>query len=235
MTKKNSQTPHKGEFVRKTGVFIFIAAVVGLIGATASFWHMFFDRESTSEFLGFVNVRRFLIAFGFQFSLFTCSAYIFWMNRFIDPRYRQVKQIGGFVGSCFMFTASFFLIWIFWVPSGDFPIEMYYVMLIICSILVCSAVYLVSKLSVRFFQNYHGALKTAVEWILDMRSSKIPESVYTANPYRQKERERQHMTQRENNGLVRNNDGLHMLLSMSDWELDELGHKDIEDWLDPDP
>ncbi len=232
MIEEKSKIRPRELTINKIKLVTVLFGAVGLIASTAPFWHIFFDRDSTDAFLGFTNVRRFLYAFGIQFSLFICSTYIFWLTRFIDTNYRQIRVVSNIVAGCFIFSATYFIIWIFWVPSPDYPPHMYYLMIILSSVLIGIATYFSAKFSVALLFNYHHALKTAVEWILDIRSRVTPEFAFMAHPHGEKENGQQHLTKRENSGLTRKNDGLHMLLSMSDEELDEFGYDDIEDWLD---
>ncbi len=165
-----------------SGSLIFVG-VVGILGATTPFWHIFFDADSEKPFNGFENFHVFVYQFGIQFSPLVCAAFIFWIKQFVSEDFKGIRRIINLVGGSFIFTSTYFLMWVIWA-QGDFPEEWYYITMGIVSILISLAVYYLAAFSKSLMLRYRLGLKLAVEWIMEVRNRVVPQFAFLAHDYK---------------------------------------------------
>jgi len=87
------------------------------------------------KFLGFTNQRRFMFAVGLPVSLFVASLFLLFSAKHITQRnFRTGFMVAG---TFFEFTALYFIVWTIWAykTGGDFPRYMYYLSIVIISVL----------------------------------------------------------------------------------------------------
>ncbi len=167
-TKTQTIKTRKTTDIKLSKISIIIGIVV-FIGATSPFWHMWFDKDSREEFIGFTNFRRFLAAFGINFALFCCASFIFWTKNFIDPQYKKVIKIVNVIGGIFVATGAYFLLWVF-NPHSDFPKYVYNIAFAVSGIFVAYGMYLLNKFIVRnIFENRYK-IKNLTTFIFRVRN-----------------------------------------------------------------
>jgi len=134
--------------VINTRFYLFTAVIIVLI--TAPFWHKFFPKSSTEQFMGFKNTRVFLYSFGSHLSSFAISLFLLISSQFIIPAFKKLIQIVAllFIGISFYFT--------FWTlaPITDYPRWVYEMTIVFLSILAVVIVSLLVNINKKLKADY---------------------------------------------------------------------------------
>ncbi len=152
----------------KLSGFSKLIGVVVLLGATAPFWHIWFDQNSENKFLGFKNLSVFLSAFGTYFAFFCASSFFFWIKNFIDPQYKDVIKIINIIGGVFVSISVYFLLWVF-NPHSDFPSYVYHIVFVIIAVLIAYAMYLLNNFVARVSFNKLQNMRNLIGFIVRTR------------------------------------------------------------------
>ena len=170
--KKTTET--REQSVTKKGInttMSRLTAIIGLtvlLGATAPFWHMWADKSSADEFIGFRNFRQFLYAFGIYFAFFCASSFFFWIKHFIDPQYQSVVKIINILGGIFVSISAYFLLWVF-IPVSDFPDYVYEIAFVLTAVFIAYGMYLLNRFVARIALNKLRNIKNLVGFMLRVR------------------------------------------------------------------
>ncbi len=137
-TKKKSNHQSIG-----INIFINTIIVIGVIlGAIAPFLHIIPSKESTIKVFGFNNMRAFLFAFGFPFTLFVLSIFIAFLANLLELRpYKRVIKLASIT---FTSVAMYFIVWTFWYRN-DFDVYLYYSAICVVSILSSLGIFMLLK------------------------------------------------------------------------------------------
>jgi hypothetical protein len=112
------------------------------LAAIAPFLHILPSKESTEKIFGFTNMRTFLYAIGFPFSLFTVSVFVAFLANLIELRpYKKALKIGSIT---FISVSVYFIIWTFWYKK-DFNVYAYYSAMGLASITTSYFIYRLLK------------------------------------------------------------------------------------------
>lgn len=148
----------------------FIVGVLVLIGATAPFWHIWFDQKSTQKFMGFPSIRVFLYSFGTYFAYFCFSLFVLWVKNFIDPRYKKVIRVVNVVTGVFLAISIYFLLWVF-LLYGDFPKYVYTIAFAVIAVVITYAVYGLNRFVIRFVSHSRRTVKELVLFAFRVRNN----------------------------------------------------------------
>ncbi|WP_340074830.1 hypothetical protein [Leptobacterium sp. I13] len=152
----------------KTKLFVILLGVVAFIGATAPFWHIIFNRNSTEGFIGFTNFRRFLYSFGNHFALFSCAAFLLFIGNFIAKEHKSVVRIVNIVGGLFAAVGIYFLLWVFNTHS-DFPKSAYYAMFSVSALVIAYVIYIFNKFLFQIFITNRYTIKNLIAFVFRVR------------------------------------------------------------------
>jgi hypothetical protein len=190
-------------------IFTTLLAVIAIIGITAPYGHIFYDKTAPElieleqsydsglinkeafstqkailkkkySFFGFTNVRRFLFAIGLPMALFA-SSILFLLSTFIKNKF--IIYALRCMSIPFVVTGAYFITWTLW-DRQDFPESMYYITIIVLSIVVTSLLYYIFKIISKDFNKIDklrqqlNPLKRNVDFISDLAHI-IPETLET--------------------------------------------------------
>ena len=147
----------------KTSTYIICA--LAIIGATAPFWHVFADNDSTISYLKFENFYLFLYHFGVHFSSFTTSLFIIWIINFIP---NSVKSIKTSIRGCtlvFMAISLYYIGWLF-ITETDYPENYYRIALVFVSITLTFVLFKLTKASFSYFDGIILSLKNKISFLI---------------------------------------------------------------------
>jgi len=159
---------------------LIFLAVTAIIGVTAPYTHMFYDKTSPEiieldssydnglidkehyttqrkilkdkhKFLGFTNVRRFLFAIGLPIALFVSSIF-FLLSTFIKNA--VINRAFRYVSIPFVITGVYFITWTLWDPQ-DFPESVYYTTITVLSFIITAILYYLFKLVSKDLNKLH--------------------------------------------------------------------------------
>ena len=128
----------------------YIVCTLAIIGATAPFWHIFADKNSTTPYLKFNNFSIFLYQFGVHLSFFLFSLFVFWIISFIPNSAKSIKRLIAFCVSVFMAISFYYLIWVFiplWSDAIDYPKNYYRIAVALSSITLTFTLFKLTKAS----------------------------------------------------------------------------------------
>ena len=140
--------------------FYFLTAVI-IILITAPFWHKFFPKTSTIEFLGFKNKRVFLYSFGSHLSSFSISLFLLFIAKLVTSPYRKLVHL---VALMFMGISFYFTFWTI-APITDYPRIFYEVAIILSSLIAAFIVSLLVSINIRLRSDYINHHKENTEFI----------------------------------------------------------------------
>lgn len=169
-TKKNTNLQETKTISKKLSKFSFFIGAVVLLGITAPLWHIWADKTSKEEFIGFINLRIFLAAFGSYFAAFCFAFFVFWIKNYIDPKYKKIRRGINIVGGVFVSINAYFLLWVF-NPYEDFPQYIYDIVFVIASVFIAYGVYLLNRFIAEMaVRNSHRNTKNLVSFIFRVRN-----------------------------------------------------------------
>ncbi|WP_438710548.1 hypothetical protein ACSTS3_17000 [Aquimarina muelleri] len=118
------------------------------------------------QFLGFKNFRRFLFAIGLPIALFCCSLILIYVSKFIPDKI--AKRASIIAGISFQFTSIYFVIWTLWAytyEEKDFSKSTYYLVIILSSVLITSAIFQFQK----SLSRYNAKIRELISFIAGTR------------------------------------------------------------------
>ena len=97
-----------------------------------------------------------------------------WFRKFIGKERQDAKHAMSFIGLCFSFCGAYYIVWVLWAPTEDFPNWLYYMVMGIVAALMTFGMHYLSSLVGRIARSHRRALRAAVEWILEIRNKVVP-------------------------------------------------------------
>ena len=166
MTRKNAQ---KEINYTKYKISTYIICTLAIIGASAPFWHVFADKNSTTPYLGFNNFYIFLYHFGVYFSPFTISLFIIWIISFIPNSAKYIKKLARGCVSVFIAISLYFLIWVFmplWSDAINYPRNYSRIVVALSSITLTFVLFKLTKASFSYFDGIILSLRNKISFLI---------------------------------------------------------------------
>ena len=138
--------------IKKNKLTAYVIIALTFLGSTASFWHIFADKNSTISYFGFKNLEIFLYVIGNHLTLFFFSLFIFWVINFIPNSAKSIKSLIGWCVDIFMVISLYYIAWVF-IPKGkdfDFPINYYRIFVAFTSIALTIVLFKLVKVSFNY-------------------------------------------------------------------------------------